>query len=118
MIEPKFTVSDDTVSPCIEIDKRHIEAIAHEYWAAKEKHPKFCDRVIDDRTDWERLEKNMKNVNDSGAPYFGENLLLEEVSEAFNAYQKGDKEHALQELAQCGAVILRIMETIEKEMGK
>jgi hypothetical protein len=34
-----------------------------------------------------------------------------------NAYQQGDKEHALQELAQCGAVILRIMETIEKEMG-
>ena len=40
---------------------------------------------------------------------------MEEVAEAFAAYQQGDKEHALQELAQCGAVILRIMETIEKE---
>lgn len=118
MIEPKLTVSDGTVSTCIEIDKKHIEAIANEYWAAKEKHPKFCDRVIDDRTDWEYLEKTMKNVNDNGAPYFGENLLLEEVADAFAAYQKGDKTQALQEFAQCGAVILRIMETIEKEMKK
>lgn len=41
---------------------------------------------------------------------------MEEVAEAFAAYQQGDKNHALQEFAQCGAVILRIMETIEKEM--
>lgn len=118
MIEPKLTVSGGTVRTYIEIDRRHIEAIAHEYWADKEKHPKFLDRVINDRTDWEWLELTMKKTNDSGAPYFGENLLLEEVAEAFNAYQKGDKEHALQELAQCGAVILRMMETIEKEIKK
>lgn len=90
--------------------------IEYEFSKACTKHPKFCDRVINDRTDWEWLELTMKKTNDSGAPYFGENLLLEEVAEAFNAYQKGDKAHALQELAQCGAVILRIMETIEKEM--
>jgi hypothetical protein len=32
-----------------------------------------------------------------------------------NAYQQGDKEHALQELAQCGAVIFRMMEFVESE---
>lgn len=101
-----------------EMLKGFLFKIIDEHKAACRKHPKFCDRVIDDRTDWERLEKNMKNVNDIGATYFGENLLLEEVAEAFNAYQQGDKEYALQEFAQCGAVILRIMETIEKEMGK
>ena len=44
-------------------------------------------------------------------------VLLEEVAEAFNAYQKGDKAQALQEFAKCGAVILRIMEKIDKEIS-
>lgn len=115
MIEPKLTVSDGTVSPCIEIDKRHIEAIANEYWAAKEKHPKFCDMLVDKQTDWNRLESMMKSRNDEYAPpYYGENILLEEVAEAFNAYSQGKLEQSLQEFAQCGAVILRIMEMIDK----
>ena len=42
-------------------------------------------------------------------------LFKEEFYEALNAYQKGDKEHALQELAQCGAVILRMMEVVDDE---
>jgi hypothetical protein len=46
---------------------------------------------------------------------YADNILMEEVAEAFNAYQEGDKAQALHEFAQCGAVILRIMETIEKE---
>lgn len=119
MIEPKLTVSDGTVSPCIEIDKRHIESIAREYWEAKEKHPKFCDFVVNPNTDWSWLEISQKHANDvSAPPYYGENIFLEEFAEAMNAFQQGDKEHALQEFAQCGAVILRIMETIEKEIEK
>jgi NTP pyrophosphatase (non-canonical NTP hydrolase) len=49
-------------------------------------------------------------------PECADNILMEEIAEAFSAYEHGDKENALQEFAQCGAVILRIMETIEKEM--
>ena len=49
------------------------------------------------------------------AKEYADNVLMEEVAEAFSAYQKGDKAQALQEFAQCGAVILRIMEKIEKE---
>lgn len=116
-MEPKLTVSDGTVSPCIEIDKRHIEAIAHEYWAAKEKHPKFCSAVIDPTSSksWVEAEYRIKLRNQRG-PEYADNILMEEMAEAFAAYEKGDKEHALQELAQCGAVILRIMDTIEKEI--
>ena len=33
-----------------------------------------------------------------------------------NAYKKGDKAHAMQELAQCGAVILRMMDYVQNEM--
>lgn len=119
MIEPKLTVSDGTVSTCIEIDKRHIEAIAHEYWAAKEKHPKFCSAVIDPTSSksWAEAEYRIKLRNQRG-PEYADNVLMEEMAEAFAAYQKGDKNHALQELAQCGAVILRIMEKIEKEIEK
>ena len=114
MIEPKLTVSDGTVSPCIEIDKRHIEAIAHEYWSAKEKHPKFCSAVIDPTSSksWADAEYRIKLRNQRG-PEYADNVLMEEMSEAFAAYEHGDKNHALQELAQCGAVILRIMEKID-----
>lgn len=38
------------------------------------------------------------------------------IDEAFNAYQHGDKKNALKEFAQVGAVVLRCMEFIQKEM--
>lgn len=117
MIEPKLTVSDGTVSPCIEIDKRHIEAIANEYWAAKEKHQEFCSAIIDPASSksWLETERQIKLHNECG-PEYADNLLMEEMAEAFAAYQAGDKEHALQEFAQCGAVILRIMEKIVEKI--
>lgn len=119
MIEPKLTVSYGTVSTCIEIDKRHIEAIAHEYRAAKEKHLKFCDAMVspDSSVSWAESEYRIKLRNQRG-PEYADNVLMEEMAEAFAAYEHGDKEHALYEFAQCGAVILRIMETIEKEIKK
>ena len=119
MIESKLTVSGGTVRTYIEIDKRHIEAIAHEYCAAKEKHPKFCSAIIDPSSSvsWAESEARIK-LRNSREPYCADNILMEEVAEAFAAYQQGDKEHALQEFAQCGAVILRIMEKIDKEKRK
>ena len=36
---------------------------------------------------------------------------------SIETYQKGDKAQALQEFAKCGAVILRIMEKIDKEIS-
>ena len=96
--------------------KGFLFRIIDEHKAACRKHPKFCDFVVNPKTDWSWLEISQKHANDvSAPPYYGENIFLEEFAEAMNAYQQGDKEHALQELAQCGAVILRIMETIEKE---
>ena len=97
----------------------YLTKISAAYNEACRMHPKFCDFVVNPKTEWSWLEITQKHANDvSAPPYYGENILLEEVAEAMNAYQQGDKEHALQELAQCGAVILRIMETIEKEMEK
>lgn len=92
--------------------------IENEFSHAVTKHPKFCDHFIDEsaRT-WAESEARIKLRNSRG-PQCADNILMEEVAEAFAAYQAGDKEHALQEFAQCGAVILRIMEKIdEKEKG-
>ena len=84
--------------------------IEKEFSNAVTKHQKFCDLLADEQTDWNRLESIMKSRNDEYAPpYIGENILLEEVAEAFNAYSQGDLEHALQEFAQCGAVVMRCM---------
>ena len=82
--------------------------------AACRKHPKFCDAIIDPTSSksWAEAEYRIKLRNERG-PWTSDNILAEEMAEAFAAYEQGDKEHALQELAQCGAVILRIMEKID-----
>ena len=91
--------------------------IIDEHKAACRKHPDFVSSIIDPSlcVSWAESEARIKLRNSRG-PQCADNILMEEVAEAFAAYQAGDNEHALQELAQCGAVILRIMETIEKEM--
>ena len=99
--------------------KRFFKLIETEIRNAVERHPKLCDFVVNPKTDWSWLEISQKHTNDvSAPPYYGENILLEEFAEAMNAYQQGRLEDSLHELAQCGAVILRIMETIEKEIKK
>lgn len=89
--------------------------VLDELQKAEGKHPKFCDEVIPPGFDFSEDEKRWKKWNDEATTFYACDLLNEEFYEALNAYQQGDKEHALQEFAQCGAVIMRIMETIEKE---
>ena len=96
--------------------KGFLFRIIDEHKAACSKHPKFCDGVIPPGFDFSVEEMRWKMWNDEATTHYACDLLNEEFYEALNAYQQGDKEHALQEFAQCGAVILRIMETIEKEM--
>ena len=96
--------------------KGFLFKIIDEHKAASRKHPKFCDAVLDpdSNVSWSESERRIKARN-AMAKEYADNVLMEEVAEAFNAYQKGDKAQSLHEFAQCGAVILRIMETIEKE---
>ena len=98
--------------------KGFLFRIIDEHKAACRKHPKFCDAIIDPTASksWAEAEYRIKLRNQRG-PECADNVLAEEMAEAFAAYEQGDKEYALQELAQCGAVILRIMETIEKEIN-
>ena len=96
------------------VKTRHFWMIQKELEKAVEKHPDFVSAIIDpsSRVSWAESEARIKLRNSRG-PQCADNILMEEVAEAFAAYQQGDKEHALQELAQCGAVILRIMEKID-----
>lgn len=95
--------------------------IENEFSRAVTKHPKFADLFTNQQTDWARLERTMKRENDENAPpYYAENILLEEVAEAMNAYQQRRLDDCLTELAQVGAVAMRCMffvmaEKLEKE---
>lgn len=92
--------------------------IENEFSHAVTKHPKFCDHFIDEsaRT-WAEAEMRIKARN-SQPPEYADCVLMEEVAEAFAAYSKGDLEHALQEFAQCGAVVMRCMFFVMKEIGE
>lgn len=96
------------------MNARHMRMIEQEYTKACEKHPKFCDKFLHEEADWDVIEEYCKAEN-SRAPYYAFDILDEEVAEAMNAHQHGDREHCLQELAQCGAVILRMMQYVEEE---
>lgn len=91
------------------------QMIESEFSKAYTKHPKFCDELIPPGFDFSEDEKRWKKWNDEATTYYACDLFNEEFYEALNAYQQGDKAHALQELAQCGAVILRMMDFVQNE---
>ena len=96
--------------------EKYSSMIWDELSKAVKKHPKFCDEFTAfDLKTAVAGEVSFKLANSDG-PYQADLLLQEEVWEATVAYKKGDKEHCLQELAQCGAVILRMMEFVQDEM--
>lgn len=89
---------------------------AHEH--ACKKHPIFCKKILLDNNpqSYHEYEKFAKTQNKGEGGFVAENILLEEVYEALNAYAHGDLENSLDEFAQCGAVIIRIMRQIETEL--
>ena len=97
--------------------RKYMGMVLDELQKAEGKHPKFCDSIIDPTSSksWAEAEYRIK-LRNQRAPENADNVLMEEIAEAFAAYEQGDKEHAFQEFAQCGAVIMRIMDRIEKEM--
>lgn len=99
------------------ITQKFFGEIENELRHSVAKNPKFCDAVLDpdSRMSWAESEYRIKARNAMTKEY-SDNILMEEVAEAFNAYQHGDKKNALKEFAQVGVVVLRCMEFIQKEM--
>lgn len=83
---------------------------------AEAKHPHFADGLSERYAG--NVKFNLKEMRDINAkpPCMADRILSEEVFEAIEAYQKEELVHAQQELAQCGAVILRMMEFVENEI--
>lgn len=95
---------------------RHLELkILSEYKKAVKKHPKPFD-ILCEKGSWDMVAKHYKQANDSSKTINGHMVLMEEVSEALEAYDKGELENCLTEFAQCGAVIIRMMDFVAKEI--
>lgn len=90
-------------------------AMKTELKEAEGKHPKFCDELCKGEIDFGRFAEYYKLVNDNSATHNANQILYEEVMEALDAYNKKDYKQALKELAQCGAVILRMMEFVKDQ---
>lgn len=82
---------------------------------AIEKHPKFCTDISGAyQESVTRSLAHYRKVNEG--TQHADAILLEELFEAVDAYNHCRKEECLKELAQCGAVIIRMMEFVKKEM--
>ena len=83
---------------------------------AESKHPHFADGVSGRSRMNVSVNLEFLREKNGKPPYMADSILSEEFFEAIEAYQKEDPVHAQQELAQCGAVILRMMEMLENEI--
>lgn len=86
--------------------------ILEELEKAEERHPKFCD--LYSTKEPQVIRKTLKHLRERNntEPLEADTILYEEVAEATEAFIQGDKAHCLHELAQCGAVIMRMMEKV------
>lgn len=96
---------------------KHLDAICDEWAKACKKHPNFADNFTT-KSNLFVVQRALKNLRIENAepPYDADRILYEEIAEAIEAYMQGDKDHCIQELAQCGAVILRMMDFVENKM--
>lgn len=85
---------------------------------AEKKHPVFCDKFTNFNQFQARTEEScLKELNMNG-PFRADIILLEEIAEARTAFIDKDFDHCLEELSQCGAVVLRMMEYVQTQKEK
>lgn len=96
-------------------ENKFFEMILDALKNAEEKHPQFAD--VYSMKEPPVVRKSLKYLRERNAegPFEADTILYEEIAEATEAWLQRDKEHCLEELAQCGAVILRMMEFVEAE---
>lgn len=96
-----------------------VYKICDEYEKAKKKHPRFADMMM---TPGEvlvapRCAKDAQRANDEKRPedITAKDVFQEEFLEALAEYANGNHNECLDKLAQCGAVILRMMDFVADE---
>lgn len=96
-----------------------VFAICDEHEKAERKHPRFADRMMGpgEALIATKCAENAKRANDNKRPgdVTAKDVFQEEFLEAMAEYAKGDHDACLDELAQCGAVILRMMDFVADE---
>ena len=97
---------------------KFTEMIHSQLELAEKKHPVFCDKFTNYNRYHARIdERCCKELNKKG-PFRADIILLEEVAEARTAFVDKDFDHCLEELSQCGAVVLRMMEYVQTQKEK
>lgn len=99
-----------------EHEKKFIDKILDELAKAENKHPKFCDAITNKSKDSVRKALAELRIENGKGPYYADRILHEEIAESLEAYQMNALVSCMEELAQCGAVILRTMEYVQKEI--
>ena len=95
---------------------KFLGMVLEELERAEEKHPHFCDIYsLKEPQVVRKTLKHLREWNENGT-FQADMILYEEVAEATEAWLQNDHEHCLKELAQCGAVIMRMMEHVQKEI--
>jgi len=104
-----------TAEPVMPNEQRNLNLIIGELRMAEQKHPEFCKGMA--TTTAENVKKYLSHCRKEKAERGTcDWILAEEIYEAFEAYQNGNLQQCLVELAQCGAVILRMMEMVAGEI--
>lgn len=96
----------------------NMQMIFDEYVAAIKKHPKFCDKFTAYSLLHAKHDERLAKKKNSAPPYYADKILDEEIAEVKTAFLQGNLAHTKQELAQCGAVILRMMAFCDKLISK
>lgn len=91
----------------------YIGQIQQEWAKAVSKYPEFARRFM---PVYNQIGDELELCRALSAkdPYCIMFTLFEEVYEALDAYNRGEYEHCKQELAQCGAVIIRAMQWLDE----
>lgn len=90
-----------------------------EYQKAKKTYPRFCKTFLTKGETFDNIKMLLgmcRKISDNEKPRYSVQATLdEEVYEVYEAWCRNDLDGCLQELAQCGAVIIRAMEFVTKQ---
>ena len=96
---------------------RHQRMIDEAYIHACEKHPKFCNEFTNYGLN--HVSECLASVRDiTNKTGNADDILNEEYLEVIESYLKGNLNDCLHELAQCGAVVKRMMEYVQAQIDK
>ena len=107
-----------------DFDSHHYDSICEHYAHAREKHPYFCDRItclspVEADTHLGIYRSLLENEI-KASKVEARTVLNCEICEALQAYTHGDISHAIEELYDCAAVVLRMVDVMKgwQKLGK